>query len=182
MLFLLGLGFSLNAFADLKVSDADGWKLNFVKNDKMFQYIVPGADYALTKDLDKDKQAESDGMTITIRKIVKQSDEELAGKKSAWLHAIFSAEKLKKIRTSEERQVVLKVDGEWRYVAELDYDSGTETPLNEAIAALKVNGDLYLVMFEHRGQSYRRNRKEALQLLKKIKIEVGAEETPAKPE
>jgi hypothetical protein len=164
----------------MKVTNADGWKLTFVKNDKMFQYIMPGAEYALTKDLDKEKQAESDGMAITIRKITKQSNDELAGKKSAWLHAIFSAEKLKKIHTSDERQAVLKVDGEWRYVAEIDYDSDTEIPLNEAVLGLKVNGDLYLVMYEHRGQVYRRNRKEALGLLKKIKIEVSADEAPAK--
>ena len=181
MLLLLGLSFSLNAFADLKVSNADGWKLNFVKNDKMFQFVVPGADYALTKDIAKDAP-ENDGMTITIRKITKQSDAELADKKDVWLRSIFSAEKLKKVRTSDERQSVLKVDGEWRYVAEIDYNSGTETPLNGAILGLKVNGDLYLVMYEHRGQVYRRNRKEALQLLKKIKIEVTAEEAPAKSE
>jgi hypothetical protein len=35
-------------------------------------------------------------------------------------------------------------------------------------------------MYEHRGQVYRRNRKEALGLLKKIKIEVSADEAPAK--
>jgi hypothetical protein len=180
MFLLIALSFSLNAFADLKVTNADGWKLNFVKDDKMFQYIVPGAEYALTKDLDKEKQAESDGMVITIRKVSKQSGEELASKKSAWLHAIFSPERLKKIHTSDERQAILKVDGEWRYVAEIDYDSDTETPLHEAILGLKVNGDLYLVMYEHRGQVYRRNRKEALELLKKIKIEVSADEAPAK--
>jgi hypothetical protein len=33
-------------------------------------------------------------------------------------------------------------------------------------------------MYEHRGQVYRRNRKEALELLKKIKIEAEKDAAP----
>lgn len=158
---------SINSHA-LTVSDADGWNLRKVSGDKMLSIVLPGAEYALVKDA-----KDVDGTTITIRKVDKQSQESLADRKENWMHAIFTAEKLKKIQTSPERQSTLQVDGQWRFVAELISDTGSKTPLNSAIMAFTSGEDLYLVMYEHKGLTYRAHRKEALDLLKKIKIDVS---------
>lgn len=172
--------FSFNAFADLKVSNVDGWVLNYVKDDNMIQYVIPGAEYALTKT--KKEGEEADGMAITIRKIEKLTEEKLTNNKKAWLSAMYSPDRLKKTTTRDERQAVLKVDGQWRFVSEQEYNTGVETPLSEAVMGTMIGGDLYLVQYQHRGGVFQRNKKEALQLLKKIKIEVVAKEAASKTE
>lgn len=169
---------SFNASAELKASNVDGWELSYVKEDKLLQYAVPGAEYVLTKK--KKEGVEDEGMAITIRKIDKLVDTALSNDKKAWMNAMYTSERQRKTRTSAERQAVLKVDGQWRFISEQDYNTGLETPLSEAVMGMMIDEDLYLVQYQNRGGVFQRNKKEAIQILKKVRLEEVGKEAAAK--
>lgn len=181
LILLFVLGAAIEASAALKVTNADDWKLDDVKDNKFAQFVVPGAESVLHRAI-KLGEDKSFNMTITIRKVSKPSEEILEDNKEAWLRALFSAEKLKKITAPKEKQKIVEIDGQKRFISEISYRGESDTPLQAVVLGLKVGDDLYLVLFEQTGKLFHSHKKMAFELFRKMKIEEVAKEATAKSE
>lgn len=158
-----------SAQAALTVKNAEGWLFEEVKEGSAIQKFTSGAQAVMVKD--EKATAEATGSaTVLIRRIKSVDERDLQDKAKAWRTALFGDKSKKFVFLKPDRAT--KHDGQWRYTAEFQYNTGAETMLQASALGLVVNGNLYLIIYEQHPNVYKKDISAVQDLLRKLNLEI----------
>jgi hypothetical protein len=122
----------------------DGWTWHDLSGEGRLRMLLGGPDGSLTFKHSGDKSAAA-GATVFVFRLPAPKDAKLAADAEAWSRIIIGKNVGKNKGTLVSNQKTFKIDGQWRYYAEIQSDSKGGNPIYSAVLALVKDGRLVVL-------------------------------------
>lgn len=142
--------------AQLKISQADTWKVQIIQKNTPESAMLANAEMTLTQPLHKAGVIP----TVLVQKIATNN---LPKTTAQWQDLVLKGAKPLRERT-------LKTGGRTRYLVEFQRFTGSEMMTPVIIMATVVNGEVYALVYSNHAPIYKEHFDEVFKLLKSVQI------------